>query len=82
MSNSSINIARNEVRPRLAFRLGACEGYMLTWLLVRIAELVTMNETFVKARAMFDRMMEDSLARHSACVYFDHQYLIVCLSFP
>lgn len=26
-----------------------------------------MNETFVKARGMFDRMMEDSLARHSGC---------------
>lgn len=31
------------------------------------AELVTMNETFVKARGMFDRMMEESLARHSGC---------------
>ncbi|KAL5531673.1 hypothetical protein ACEPAG_4550 [Sanghuangporus baumii] len=29
------------------------------------AELVSMNETFVKARTMFDRMMEESLARHS-----------------
>ncbi|KAI5124243.1 hypothetical protein M0805_005092 [Coniferiporia weirii] len=29
------------------------------------AELVSMNESFVKARTMFDRMMEDSLARHS-----------------
>jgi hypothetical protein len=25
-----------------------------------------MNETFVKARTIFDRMMEDSLARHTA----------------
>ena len=55
---------------------------MLTWLLARIAELVTMNETFVKARAMFDRMMEDSLARHSACVYLESQYPIDYLSFP
>ncbi|KAH8111081.1 hypothetical protein DFH11DRAFT_1513501 [Phellopilus nigrolimitatus] len=29
------------------------------------AELVSMNESFVKARSMFDRMMEESLARHS-----------------
>ncbi|KAI0046549.1 hypothetical protein FA95DRAFT_1606836 [Auriscalpium vulgare] len=29
------------------------------------AELMTMNESFVKARTIFDRMMEDSLARHS-----------------
>ena len=30
-------------------------------------ELVAMNDTFVKARAIFDRMMEESLARHSGC---------------
>ncbi|KAF9806993.1 hypothetical protein IEO21_08404 [Rhodonia placenta] len=30
------------------------------------ADLVSMNETFVKARTIFDRMMEDSLARHAA----------------
>ncbi|THG98296.1 hypothetical protein EW026_g3870 [Hermanssonia centrifuga] len=30
------------------------------------ADLVSMNETFVKARTIFDRMMEDSLARHSS----------------
>jgi hypothetical protein len=29
------------------------------------ADLVTMNETFVKARSIFDQMMEESLARHS-----------------
>ncbi|KAH9849897.1 hypothetical protein C2E23DRAFT_837847 [Lenzites betulinus] len=29
------------------------------------ADLVSMNETFVKARTIFDRMMEDSLARHT-----------------
>ncbi|KAG8220769.1 hypothetical protein J3R82DRAFT_2200 [Butyriboletus roseoflavus] len=28
------------------------------------ADLVSMNESFVKARVIFDRMMEDSLARH------------------
>ena len=32
---------------------------------MNLAELVSMNETFVKARALFDRMMEESLARHS-----------------
>ncbi|KAH9915662.1 uncharacterized protein B0H18DRAFT_885721 [Fomitopsis serialis] len=30
------------------------------------ADLVSMNETFVKARTIFDRMMEESLARNSA----------------
>jgi len=30
-----------------------------------IADLVSMNETFVRARTIFDRMMEESLARHS-----------------
>lgn len=30
------------------------------------ADLVSMNETFVRARTIFDRMMEESLARHSA----------------
>ncbi|KAF9785151.1 hypothetical protein BJ322DRAFT_1124074 [Thelephora terrestris] len=29
------------------------------------ADLVTMNETFVKARSIFDQMMEESIARHS-----------------
>jgi len=27
-----------------------------------------MNESFVKARTIFDRMMEESLARHSECM--------------
>jgi signal transducing adaptor molecule len=31
------------------------------------ADLVSMNESFVKARTIFDRMMEDSLAMHSGC---------------
>ncbi|KIM38361.1 hypothetical protein M413DRAFT_420484 [Hebeloma cylindrosporum] len=36
------------------------------------ADLVSMNETFVRARTIFDRMMEESLARHSggASVFF------------
>lgn len=29
-----------------------------------------MNESFVKARTMFDRMMEESLALHSECMIF------------
>ncbi|ETW79142.1 hypothetical protein HETIRDRAFT_478525, partial [Heterobasidion irregulare TC 32-1] len=33
------------------------------------SDLVAMNETFVKARTIFDRMMEESLARHSG--YYD-----------
>ncbi|KAH9967446.1 hypothetical protein BC827DRAFT_1123490 [Russula dissimulans] len=32
------------------------------------AELVSMNESFVRARTIFDRMMEESLARHSECM--------------
>ncbi|TFY74784.1 hypothetical protein EWM64_g9229, partial [Hericium alpestre] len=35
------------------------------------ADLVAMNESFVKARTIFDRMMEDSLARHSG--YYDQR---------
>ncbi|KAI0028889.1 hypothetical protein K488DRAFT_57578 [Vararia minispora EC-137] len=31
------------------------------------ADLVAMNESFVKARTIFDRMMEESLARHAGC---------------
>ena len=27
-----------------------------------------MNESFVRARTIFDRMMEESLARHSECI--------------
>jgi signal transducing adaptor molecule len=34
------------------------------------ADLVSMNESFVKARTIFDRMMEDSLAMHSGCKLF------------
>ena len=30
-----------------------------------IADLVSMNETFIRARTIFDRMMEESLARHT-----------------
>jgi hypothetical protein len=29
------------------------------------AELISMNENFVKARTIFDRMMEESLAKHN-----------------
>ncbi|KAF8344497.1 hypothetical protein F5887DRAFT_1203636 [Amanita rubescens] len=36
------------------------------------ADLVSMNETFIRARAIFDRMMEESLAKHSA--YYEHTY--------
>lgn len=34
------------------------------------ADLVSMNETFVRARTIFDRMMEESLARHTGV--YDH----------
>lgn len=30
-----------------------------------LADLVSMNETFIRARTIFDRMMEESLARHT-----------------
>ncbi|KAI0796115.1 hypothetical protein C8Q75DRAFT_710948 [Abortiporus biennis] len=34
------------------------------------ADLVSMNESFVRARTIYDRMMEESLARHSAGSFF------------
>ncbi|KIJ11143.1 hypothetical protein PAXINDRAFT_84964 [Paxillus involutus ATCC 200175] len=39
------------------------------------ADLVSVNESFVKARVIFERMMEDSLARHAGSKYMtiDHQ---------
>ncbi|KAK2459248.1 hypothetical protein APHAL10511_008725 [Amanita phalloides] len=36
------------------------------------ADLVSMNETFIRARAIFDRMMEESLAKHTG--YYDQTY--------
>jgi signal transducing adaptor molecule len=40
------------------------------------AELVQMNESYVKARNMFDRMMEESLAKHNpSCIYFHILFL-------
>ncbi|KNZ77254.1 Class E vacuolar protein-sorting machinery protein HSE1 [Termitomyces sp. J132] len=36
------------------------------------ADLVSMNETFVRARTIFDRMMEESLARHTGV--YDQPY--------
>jgi hypothetical protein len=38
-------------------------------LIVDAADLVSMNETFIRARAIFDQMMEESLAKHSACKF-------------
>ena len=47
-----------------------------------IADLVSMNETFVRARTIFDRMMEESLARHSggafAFSYFQVSSFLTC----
>ena len=40
----------------------------LTILFPSVADLVSMNESFVRARTIFDRMMEESLARHSECI--------------
>ncbi|KAF8210778.1 hypothetical protein K438DRAFT_1916531 [Mycena galopus ATCC 62051] len=37
------------------------------------ADLVSMNETFVRARTIFDRMMEESLARNSGGAYYQPQ---------
>lgn len=39
---------------------------MTTIFIFQKADLVSMNETFVRARNIFDRMMEESLARHTA----------------
>ena len=36
-----------------------------------------MNESFVRARTIFDRMMEESLARHSEC---NGRFSPLCLS--
>ena len=36
-----------------------------------------MNESFVRARTIFDRMMEESLARHSEC---NGRFSLLCLS--
>jgi hypothetical protein len=36
-----------------------------------------MNESFIKARIIFDGMMEESLARHSKC---DGGFSLFCLS--
>lgn len=55
--------AKNEVRDFSLQRLDVEAND------IDAAELVSMNETFVKARTMFDRMMEDSLARHSGRMY-------------
>ena len=44
-------------------------------LIVDAADLVSMNETFIRARQIFDQMMEESLAMHSACRFLLH----VCL---
>ena len=37
--------------------------------MINTDELVLMNDAFVKARTMFDRMMEESLARHTGRKY-------------
>ncbi|KAJ6552745.1 hypothetical protein B0H19DRAFT_154065 [Mycena capillaripes] len=39
----------------------------------RQADLVSMDETFVRARTIFDRMTEESLARPSSGVYYPQQ---------
>lgn len=52
----------------------------LQQLMASIADLVSMNETFVKARSIYERMMEQSLARldgmksilHSAVGFSSH----------
>jgi hypothetical protein len=38
------------------------------------AELVQMNESYVNARNMFDRMMEESLAKHNPSRIFHYPF--------
>ncbi|KAG2144470.1 hypothetical protein DEU56DRAFT_732641 [Suillus clintonianus] len=43
------------------------------------ADLVSMNESFVKARTIFDRIMEDSLARHTGSKLDDSLCYLISL---
>jgi len=49
--------------PGAVFRTGEPELFES----LTAADLVSMNESFVRARTIFDRMMEESLARHNEC---------------
>jgi signal transducing adaptor molecule len=61
------------IRPKIVKLIDKYSQKRGTWFVLsrsalpelRIADLVTMNETFVKARSIFDQMMEESLARNS-----------------
>ncbi|KAK7041575.1 hypothetical protein VNI00_009162 [Paramarasmius palmivorus] len=44
------------------------------------ADLVSMNETFIRARSIFERMMEESLARHTGV--YEHSYRPPSVSMP
>ncbi|ESK87916.1 class e vacuolar protein-sorting machinery protein hse1 [Moniliophthora roreri MCA 2997] len=44
------------------------------------ADLVSMNETFIRARSIFERMMEESLARHTGV--YEHTYRPSSISMP
>ncbi|KAF9529615.1 hypothetical protein CPB83DRAFT_868987 [Crepidotus variabilis] len=46
------------------------------------ADLVSMNETFLRARNIFDRMMEESLARHTGRMSFEHSSFQASRSVP
>ena len=45
------------------------------------ADLVSMNETFLRARTIFDRMMEESLARHTGSMCFSRLTQIVVVAY-
>jgi signal transducing adaptor molecule len=49
--------------------------------LITIADLVSMNEAFLRARTIFDRMMEESLARHTGSMYLPHPTEILWMTY-
>jgi hypothetical protein len=49
-----------------------CLAFHFVYKLATSAELVAMNENFVKARGVFEQMMEDSLARHTGGMHVYH----------
>lgn len=54
-----------------------CTYLLFTCLILLLAELVAMNENFVKARGAFEQMMEESLARHTGGMLKDSSAIIL-----
>jgi len=67
---------RYESLPPLAISSSSFDPFLLS------ADLVSMNETFVRARTIFDRMMEESLARHSGGAFTFSYSQVSPLSLP